>query len=181
MKSAGHERVPARIISRDPENRYLALMLDRGSTSGIERNMAVTAFQGGMEAVVGRVIAVSPYASKVIPINDVRSFVAARIATTRHEGLVEGQGSQSKPLMLRYITKTVAPQLQYGDLVVTSGFESVFPPDIAIGRIRRIHTPDYLASSEIELDQTLDFSRLEHVFILKKSTVPALPLAGGAG
>ncbi len=169
----GYERIPARIIAKDPESRYLTLTIDQGSTDGVRKNMAVVAFQGGVEAVVGKVVAVGAHTSMVIPINDSRSFVAARISTTRNEGLVTGQGSEYKPLLLKYVAKSAGTSIQFGDLVVTSGYESVFPPDIAIGRVRKINTPDYLTSAEIELDRALDFSRIEYVFVISRTAEEA--------
>ncbi|MDP2815509.1 MAG: rod shape-determining protein MreC [Rectinemataceae bacterium] len=174
----GFERISARIIAKDPESRYLTLTIDQGSADGVKKNMAVVAFQGGVESVVGKVVAVGTRTSMVIPINDTRSFVAARISTTRNEGLVTGQGSEYKPLLLKYISKSAVTSIQFGDLVVTSGYESVFPPDIAIGRVKKINTPDYLPSAEIELDRALDFSRLEYVFVIRKSTDETKPSAG---
>lgn len=172
----GYERIPARIIAKDPENRYLSLTIDQGSADGIQKNMAVVAFQGGIEAVVGKVIAVGIHTSLVIPLNDSRSFVAARISTTRNEGLVTGQGSEYKPLLLRYVAKSAGNSIQFGDLVVTSGYESVFPPDIAIGRVKKINMPDYLTSAEIELDRSLDFSKLEYVFAIRRSVEENKPV-----
>ena len=172
----GFERIPARIIAKDPESRYLTLTIDQGTKDGVGKNMAVVTFQGGVEAVVGKVVAVGTRTSLVVPINDVRSFVAARISTTRSEGLVTGQGSEYKPLLLKYISKTAVASIQFGDLVVTSGYESVFPPDIAIGRVRKVNTPDYLPSAEIELDRSLDFSRIEYVFVIRRSTEETKPV-----
>jgi rod shape-determining protein MreC len=173
----GYERIPARIIAKDPESRYLTITIDQGAADGVKKNMAVVAFQGGIEAVVGKVIAVGIHTSMVIPINDSRSFVAARISTTRNEGLVTGQGSEYKPLLLKYVAKSAGNSIQFGDLVVTSGYESVFPPDIAIGRVKKINTPDYLTSAEIELDRALDYSRLEYVFVIRRTAEDTKPTA----
>jgi rod shape-determining protein MreC len=127
----------------------------------------VVAFQDGIEGLVGRVVDVGHGSSIVVPLYDSTSFVAARLAKARHEGLISGNGSANEPLVMRYVKKRAKEEVQFGDLVVTTGFESVYPPDIAIGRVNRVRVLEYQSSIEIDLDPILDFSRLEYVFVIK--------------
>lgn len=174
---AGFKRVAARIIAKDPEARFFTITIDKGTIDGLAKNMPVIGYQNGIEGIVGKIVVAGARNSMIIPLNDSRFFVAARISTTRNEGLVTGGGSEYSPLILKYIPKTVTNGIQFGDLVVTSGYESVFPPDIAIGRVRKIDMPDYLPSAEIKLDRVLDFSRLEFVYVLVPSNETPTPVS----
>jgi rod shape-determining protein MreC len=168
-----YQRIAARIIAKDPENLYSTITIDKGFGGGIRKNMAVIAFQDGMEGLVGRVVEVGQGTSKIVPLYDTKSFVASRLSGgSRTEGLVGGQGSPDDPLLMRFVKKRVKDEVQFGDLVVTTGFESVYPSDIAVGRVKKVRVLDYQTSIDIELDPVLDFSRLEYVFVIKTEVVP---------
>ncbi|MBL8967799.1 MAG: rod shape-determining protein MreC [Spirochaetaceae bacterium] len=162
-----YERVPARIVAKDPENLYATFVIDKGVAEGVRKNMPVLAFQDGVEGLVGRVLEVGRGSSVVVPLYDASSYVAARLATSRHEGLLTGQGKADDALVMKYVKKRAKDEAQFGDMVVTTGFESVYPPDIAIGRVKKLRVLDYQTSVEIEVEPILDFSRIEYVFVVR--------------
>ena len=159
---------PAQIIAKDPGNIYSSYVIDKGIRNGVEKNLAVTAFQNGTEGLVGKVLSPRNGTSLVIPIFDQRFFVSARLSRTRAEGLVNGRGNAEDLLEMRYISKLNALDVQVGDLVVTSGLDSIYPPDIAIGRVKKVDLPEYSSSAMIHLEPSLDFSKLEYLFVLRK-------------
>jgi rod shape-determining protein MreC len=169
----GYERISARIVAKDPANLYPTILIDKGIDDGIRKDMPVVAFQDGIEGLVGHILEVGHGTSVVVPIYDQSSFVAARLDRTRHEGLVGGSGSADEALVMRFVKKSAKDEVQYGDIVVTSGYESLYPPDIAIGRVQKIRDLEYQTSIELDLDPVLDFSRLEYVFVIR--AVPSAP------
>ncbi len=166
-QSLPYERIPARIVAKDPENLYATFMIDKGVEAGIRKNMPVIAFQDGIEGLVGRVLEVGRGSSVVVPLYDASSYVASRLASSRYEGLVTGQGRADAPLLLRHVKKRAKDETQFGDLVVTTGFESLYPADIAVGRVKKLKVLEYETSVEMELEPVLDFSRLEYVFAIR--------------
>ena len=165
-QSLDYRHIPARLIGRDPDNLYSALVINKGSHSGVERDMAVIAWQGGSQALVGKVIQVRTFESLVMPLYDSSLLVASRFAASRYEGIVGGQGSPDAPLRMRFIPKRARDEISQGDLVVSSGMSRVYPPDINIGRISEIIFHEYEISMEAELEPLIDFSRLEYVFVV---------------
>jgi rod shape-determining protein MreC len=159
----------AQIIAKDPGNLYSSIVIDKGSESGVAGLMAATAFQGGVEGLVGKVLKAGRNSSILLPLYDQRFFVSARFSRSRSEGLVNGQGAPDEPLVMRYISKLSAAEVQVGDMVVTSGLDSIYPADMAIGRVKEIRIPEYGGSAIAYLEPVLDFSRLEYLFILKKA------------
>ncbi len=167
-QDAAYQRIAARIVAKDPENLYSTITIDKGFGDGIRKNMPVIAFQDGIEGLVGRVVEVGRGTSKIVPIYDSKSFVASRFSGgSRTEGLVGGQGSPDYPLLMRFVKKRAKDEVQFGDLVATTGYESLYPPDIAVGRVKKVRVLDYQTSIDIELDPALDFSRIEYVFVVK--------------
>jgi rod shape-determining protein MreC len=160
--------IPVEISGRDPDNVFSAFVINKGKRHGIENNMPVIAFQNGMQALVGKVIQTGHVESLVMPLYDQHCFVSARLSQERYEGIVEGQGALTLPLLMRSITKRARENMNVGDIVVTSGMGGVYPAGIIIGRISGILFQEYETSIELELESAIDFSRLEYAFVLEK-------------
>ena len=158
--------VPAQIIGRDPNNLFSVFVINRGMRAGIEINMPVIAYNRGTQGLVGRVINTGAFESLVMPLYDPRCFVSARLAESRFEGIVEGRGNPEVPLLMRFINRRAREEISPGDMVVTSGMGGVFPQGINMGRVSRINYQETELSMEVELEPSVDFSRLEFVFVL---------------
>lgn len=156
----------ARIIGRDLNGLSSSLTINKGSRMGIRKNMSVVAVQNGQMALVGKITAVGPFTSMVMPIYDYQYNVSARIRSTHDIGLISGQGNDFTPLKLSYIKKNVYDELQYGDLVVTSGENGNYMKDIPIGSISKVKIVDYDSSMIIEVTPLIDFARLEDVMVI---------------
>jgi rod shape-determining protein MreC len=161
-----YRHIPAEISGRDPDNLFSALVINKGKHSGVANNMAVIAWQNGTQALVGKVIQAGAFESLVMPIYDVSSQAAARFSMSRYEGIVEGQGNPETPLLMRFIPKRALDDLNTGDIIVSSGIGGVFPPGITIGRVSALNFRDYEISIEAEVQPSIDFSRLEYVFVI---------------
>ena len=158
--------ISAQVIARDPGNQFSTIMVNRGSVHGMRQGMPAIAFQGGLQGLVGRVVVVSLTTAIIQPITDPNSFVAARLQTSRFDGLVAGSQGVSGLLTMSYVKKLALNEVQYGELVVTSGMGQLFPQGIHIGRVREMTAKGYEASLELEVEPIVDFSRLEYVFII---------------
>ena len=103
-----------------------------------------------------------------MPVYNINNIVSARVQNTRDLGLVNGLGSQEQPLQMQYIRKSVASQLKYGDIIVTSGENDNYMRDITIGSISKIVALDYNSTLNIEVKPIIDFSRLETVIVVNQ-------------
>lgn len=166
--SLDEKNIPAQIISRDLDNAYAYLTVDKGSVNGIKKNMPVVAYQNGNKGLVGKVVSVGTFTSQIMPIYNLNNMVSARIQQTRDLGLVSGMGSQDNPLKMRYIRKRILDSLHYGDIVVTSGENNNYMKDIPIGTISKISSQAYSSTLDIELTPMIDFNRLENVIIVNQ-------------
>jgi len=164
--------IPARVIGRDPDNLYSALVINKGRRAGVTRDMAVIAWQGGSQALVGKVISARTFDSLVLPLYDTSLLVSSRFAASRFEGIVEGQGSSETPLRMRFIPRRARDEISHGDLVITSGMGGVYPANINIGRVSGVAYREYEISMEVEVQPLIDFSRLEFVFVIEELVMP---------
>ena len=167
---AKYTTISAKIIASDPENLYSTLILDKGAAQGITKNLAVVAYQDGVEGLVGRVVEVGRSSCVVSPIFDTTAFVAVRLERSRYDGLSVGSGTAEAPIVIRYIKKRAKDEIQFGDLVVTSGMQSLYPAGISVGRITKLRDLDYMTSLELEMEPVVDFGRMEYVFIVRGET-----------
>ncbi|MEX2444536.1 MAG: rod shape-determining protein MreC [Alkalispirochaeta sp.] len=157
----------AQIIARESATGFFAsFTINRGERHGIEVDQAVIAFVGGEEGLVGRVESVAGGTAVIVPVFAPGSYVGARLERSRHVGLLQGSGTATDALTLQYVPRDARNEIRYGDLVVTSGLNSIFPSEIPIGRVLRVSAPSWDTSLVIEVEPVVDYSRLEYVFVL---------------
>jgi rod shape-determining protein MreC len=161
-----YRHIPAEFIGRDPDNLFSALVINKGKHSGVQNDMVVIAWQDGVQGLVGKVIQAGQFESLVMPLYDAGAFISSRLAVSRYEGITEGQGNPESPLVMRFIQKRAGNEINYGDLIVTSGLGGIYPAGINIGRVSRVNYQEYEISMEAELEPLIDFSRLEYVFVI---------------
>jgi len=117
-----YKRIPAQISGRDPNNLFSAVVINKGSFAGVTRDMTVVAWQNGTQALVGKVIQIGAFESLVMPVFDNNALVSSRLSVTRYEGIIEGQGNQETPLLMRFVPKRAREEINIGDIVVSRGY-----------------------------------------------------------
>lgn len=165
-----YRSVGARIIAREPTAAFSGLTIDRGSRHGVRAGQAVVGYVDGREGLVGRVLHAGTNVAVVLPVFDGNSYLSARLSGSRHEGLIEGQGTAFANLTMRHVDPRARNLITYGDLVLTSGLSEEIPGDIRIGYVRRVSAPPYEPALELEIEPAIEFSRLEYVFVLTAPT-----------
>ncbi len=150
------------VIGRDPSIVVDRLLLDVGEQQGIRPGMPVVTETG----LVGQIIQVYKTTSVVLPITAPESAVNAIVQSSRLTGVVRGQ--RSGTLVMDYIP--LDTPVEVGDLVLTSGLGSVFPPKLVIGQVTAVERHDYDVFQRAFIRPTVDFRRLEQVLVLTNFT-----------
>jgi rod shape-determining protein MreC len=161
--------VAAQVIGRDASNRYKSVILNKGESDGIQKDMGVITPAG----VVGRVVKTTGATSVVLLITDPNNAIAGLIQRTRDEGIVEGvpQGRAK----LKYIPMLSA--VKEGDRVVTSGLVGGFPRGLAIGTITSIDREEGALFQTGELVTEVDVNRVEEVLVIQASRAGSVETA----
>jgi len=175
-KTLRYRRIPAQISGRDPDNLFSAIVVNKGSFSGVSNNMPVVAWQNGTQALVGKVIQTGAFECLVMPVFDINSLVSSRLSVSRFEGIIEGQGNWDNPLIMRFVPRRARDEINTGDIVITSGMGGIFPEGINVGRVSGVNILEYETTLEIEIVPMIDFSRLEYVFIIETEILDILEL-----
>ena len=164
-----YDTVIAKVVAKSPQNFYKTLVVNRGKESGIEKWMPVVAYQDNIKCVVGKVIDVQRYSARVQPLIEQSSYTGAMMKDSRYSGILVGQSPLSEYSLLQYINRTT--EINYGDIVVTSGMGGVFPKGIMIGEIVSVSKKRYGIFQEALVNPYVDFGRLEEVYIITKKAI----------
>lgn len=155
----------ARVIGMSSAGWSSIVTIDKGAGSGVVVGNPVVAAEG----VVGRVIAVSENVAQVLPIIDPKSGADALLQQTRVRGVLEGGGSGG--CSLRFVASRDV--VTVGDVVVTSGFDGVFPPGLSLGRVTWVENGSKNLFQDIAVEPSADFSRIEQVMVVTATPPPA--------
>ena len=121
----------AKIIQRDSIPNKESIKMSIGSKDYIKIGQTVM----GTNGLVGQVVEVSMYSSKVLLITDVNSNVPAIITRTGKQIIVKGR-SQDDFLEISFLTNDT--DIRSGDLIVTSNQAGRFIASLNIGRVIEI-------------------------------------------
>ena len=106
-------------------------ILSTGASDGVRIGMPVRAARG----LIGRVIDVGAFASRILLVSDRANIVPARLLRTGQPVISQGRGDgtiEVKPL------EVGRNPFRPGDLVITSGTGGLYPPLVPIARIIRL-------------------------------------------
>lgn len=150
--------VTARVIGRQQVALSKTILINKGTAHGLNAGMAVLAGPG----LIGRVIDVSWHAAKVLLLIDESSNIDAIVQRNRTQGIIRGAGSRG--YVLKYISKT--QDVKEGDTILSSGMGGVFPKGLMIGSVSHVDRQDAGLFLKINVDPSIDFSKLEEVLVL---------------
>ena len=160
------EQSPFTYISASVVGKTLNLLqntitIDAGRDEGVKPNMPIVTDEG----LVGRVISTSPgYAiGQILWNKDFRA--SAKVERDRVDGILQWEGGEH--LSLRNVAKTL--DVQVGDVVVTSEYSALYPAGIKIGVVSKTSQAPGALFQTIEISPSVDFSRLEQVFVVVHS------------
>jgi rod shape-determining protein MreC len=155
----GFDVIPSRIIGQNFSNWYRSVIVDKGSVEGVLPDQAVLSPKG----VVGRVVEAFRRSSKIILLTDRNCQVGSQVLRTRDIGVLQGQDEET--CILNYLSRTSG--IRKGDLVITSGFDGVYPKGIILGEVIKVHSEDFGLYKYAEVAPSADFNKLEEVLIIR--------------
>ena len=155
----------AKVIARAPGQWFETFSINRGKNDGVTSGMAVVNGDG----LIGRVYEAGLNYAKVICVIDTRSSVACMVQSTRDNGIMRGEITQSAERAECYVyylpsLNNVVP----GDTVITSGTDSLFPKGLHIGTVTAVSMDAGSEGSYAVVSPSVDFKHLEEVFVLRE-------------
>ena len=148
--------IPAKVLS--VKNGIMTI--NQGLDVGIKENQVVV-FEN---VLVGRIIKVNPQLSKIMLPTDKDSNIKAKIIEANGRGIVRSEADNV--LILDEVLQEVG--LLKGQIVVTSGGEEIYPPNLIIGKIESIEKNETAVYQKAVINPLVDYKRLEEVFVVQK-------------
>ncbi|MEA3435544.1 MAG: rod shape-determining protein MreC [Thermodesulfobacteriota bacterium] len=149
----------AEVISVDPSSWFKAVIIDKGSSDGVERGLPVVIRQG----IAGQVVEVSSRYSKIMLIIDRNSSVDALVQRTRARGIIKGEATAGGCLFKYVLRKD---DVRVGDTIVASGLDGVFPKGLPIGDVKEVVRRNSGVFQEVRVVPYIDFEKLEEVLVI---------------
>jgi rod shape-determining protein MreC len=176
--AAGDDRtLAARVIGKDvsPHYHVLKISLEAGEENGVKVGMPVVTHEG----LVGRISKVGVRYSEVMLAVDARSQMNVKIAGRGVIGVLQGKGDESDfGASFRFLHRS--EPVEENDVVVTSGHDKVFPPDLVVGYVAAGSVRQDGLYYEYDVAPAVNFSTLEEVLVLAGTSGVDAPGSGGA-
>ncbi len=144
----------ARVLFAPNTLHHHTLLLNAGTRDYVHAPMAVINHQG----VVGRIIEAGDHVARVLLITDTTSRIPVWVTSSHQHGIVTGQNNGRPVLTYLAQPEIVKP----GDLIVTSGYEGVFPVGLPVGVVESIH------DGMIQIRPFAELSKLEFVQVVQR-------------
>jgi rod shape-determining protein MreC len=158
----------ATVIGRNPDRWNDLLIINKGSTSGIERNMSVITSTG----LIGKVKNSRQFTSTIqlLSSNDSTNRVSAEIVGEEtYYGQIEGFDRERESLLLKRIPYEA--KIDKGQIVQTSGMGGVFPSQLIIGTVEEVVPDEYGLTQTAYVKPGANFYDIEHVMVVKRGMI----------
>ena len=116
----------------------------------------------GVNGLLGQVVEVNVYSSKVLLITDNDSNVPAKIARTGQQIIIKGR-SQDNLLEVSFLPND--SEVESGDLIITSGQANRFIPSLKIGRVVEVIRNEGERFSQVIIKPLEDADKVSEVIL----------------
>ena len=157
---SSYKLIPAKVITNSINQRDNLITLDKGSDDGVRVDMGVACGNG----VVGIVYMVSKKYCVVIPVLTSHSNISVTVDKRGYFGYLHWLGRRPDKAYVNDIP--LHAKVLPGDQVVTSGYSSIFPPGLQVGKVLYVFKSLDGLSLQLQVRLSTDFSTLRDVCII---------------
>jgi len=165
-KSVPYPTMVAQVIANDPRSEFKSITIDKGYKDGIDILMPVI----GPKGLVGRISRVFAHATQVLLITDPNSAVDVFVQRSRARALLVGTLRRAELRAGTYLSRLEylrrVSDVEEGDVIVTSGFDQVYPPGIPVGTLHNVISSRYGVFQEADVVPFEDYPEVKEVLVL---------------
>ncbi len=152
--------IPAKVVSNSVALPANLITIDKGRLDGVETDMGVACGNG----VVGVVYLVRDHYSVVISALNNRSRISCSIRGNDYFGYLTWKGGDPTRAFVEDVPRHA--KFKKGDWIETSGYSSIFPRGVSVGRIEKIFNSSDGLSYLLQVHLSTDFSCLRDVCVI---------------
>ena len=157
---SSYKLIPAKVVTNSINQRDNLITLDKGSDDGVRVDMGVACGNG----VVGIVYMVSKKYCVVIPVLNSHSNISVTVDKRGYFGYLHWLGRRPDKAYVNDIP--LHAKVLPGDQIVTSGYSSIFPPGMQVGKVLYVFKSLDGLSLQLQVRLSTDFSTLRDVCII---------------
>ena len=154
--------ISANICNKSIDKRNNRITIDRGKRDGVKSGMGVISAEG----IVGVVAKTNNNYSSIIPLINTISRTSATIKNKGYFGILVWKPYDYSSTILTTIPKDA--DVEVGDTIMTSGYSTIYPRGIMIGKVEKI---DLLPGSiyyDLKVKLNNNFALLEDVYLIER-------------
>jgi rod shape-determining protein MreC len=154
-----YDLLPAKVIGFSPIDIVTGVLLSSEDIDQVSKNSAVMTADG----LAGKIVKLSGKYAICQILLDPNCRVSVRVQRNRELGMTAWDGGNG--LLLEYIPNTV--EIRPGDVLFTSGFSQIYPPNIKVGTVLQAEVNSEQLFQTIKVKPAVNFNKLEEVYVLK--------------
>ena len=155
-----YELIPGKVVSNSIDRADNLMTIDRGRKDGVEVDMGVACGNG----VVGVVYLVSDHYSVVMPVLNYHSRISCSIRHRGYFGYLKWSGGDASIAYVEDVPRHA--KFKRGDWVETSGYSSIFPPGVLVGKIVEVYNSRDGLSYKLKVHLSTDFGNVRDVCVI---------------
>ncbi len=163
----------AELVAVAPDPLRHIVVINKGEDAGVYVGQAVIDGHG----LVGQVIEVSRYFSRVLQISDTTHAVPVQINRNGVRAIAEGTGLVDS-LSLAHVASST--DVKVGDLVVTSGMGGGFPPGYPVAVVTEVSEGEGQPFLKVKARPTAHLDQSRHLLLVFRPATEGAPLPSEA-
>ncbi len=150
----------AKVIENTTNQTNNYITIDKGLADGVRVGMGVVTPTG----VVGKVKICNDNYSVITSVLHSQSMISAQLTRSKEIGSAKWEGTDPSMLQLNDVSRY--KKVTKGDTVLTSEYNSVFPPGVLVGYVQKVTIGTNQADFDIQIKLATDFTKLSFVFLV---------------
>lgn len=158
-----YKLIPAKVITSSIDKPNNLITIDKGKADGIGKDMGVVCGLG----LVGVVYLASEHYSVLIPVLNHTSRISCAIRGRGYFGYLTWNGGDPSVAYVEDIPRHA--RFKRGEWVETSGYSSIFPHGVSVGKIEQVYNSRDGLSYRLKVRLSTDFGCLRDVCVISDS------------
>ena len=161
-----YQLIPAKVVDNSVNRIDNLMTIDKGRADGVKVDMGVACGNGA----VGVVYLTSEHYSVVIPLlNATSSRISCSIRNRDYFGYLHWYGGDPSVAYVEDVPRHA--KFKLGEWVVTSGFSTIFPSGVLVGKIEKAYNSSDGLSYKLKVRLSTDFGRVRDVCVISDKSI----------
>lgn len=157
--------VPAKVVSNSLSSGNNLITIDKGTADGVNVDMGVASGTG----LVGVVYLAGTHYSIDMPVLNGKSHISCAIRGRGYFGYLQWYGGDPSIAYVEDVPRHA--HFKRGDWIESSGYSSIFPPGVLVGKIIQVYNSRDGISYRLKVHLSTDFGNLRNVVVINDKSV----------